>query len=254
MSMDRSHYWKQLSRAVRWRLPEADAKDVLMDYKEILSQHSDDQGDTLVQSIGEPSQVARTLTQRKDYYRWLLEFGVLVVCLLIPETMLLWNHFSQHSIPVLYFIFLFGFTVSLILFHPRRGAKTELLHSRKLLILLLILMAVTVITGIFLAGLFAQHWKFVPLSQYGVIGHWSLLLTGTIAAIFSLCGLVQARLIDRRWCALYVLGLSILLVCAALGAILASQELLSMETFNAMLIYPAILCVAGILGTGVSLC
>lgn len=252
--MDRCHYWKQLSRAIHWRLPEADAKDVMMDYKEILSQHPDDQGDTLVQSLGKPAQVARTLMQTKDYYRWLLVFGVLVVCLLIPEIMLLWNRFSQHSIPILYFIFLFGFAISLILFHPRRRVKTELLRSRKLLILLLILMAVMVITGVFLVSLFVQYWKFVPLSQYGPMGHWSLLLTGTIAAIFSVYGLVQARLTDRRWCALYVLGLAILMACAILGAILTSQEVQSMETFNAMLIHPVILCVVGIFGMGVSLC
>lgn len=63
-------YMDQLARTARWRLPPAEAKEVLEDYQDLLAQDPRSE-EALRREVGEPAEVVRQLEQGKSYRRWL---------------------------------------------------------------------------------------------------------------------------------------------------------------------------------------
>ena len=81
-------------------------------------------------------------------------------------------------------------------------------------------------------------------------------MIGLLAALAGLLGAVWARLADRRWRAVYVLGLTVLLAALLLCSVLTSMDLsLSGERWWVpYALRMALLTALGLVGTGVSLC
>ena len=84
----------------------------------------------------------------------------------------------------------------------------------------------------------------------------AMMYVGTGSALAALVGLVQARCRDRRWLALYVLGVTAAVVVSfvtlslfTLHWILAEHEL---QTYLFARIFP--IWAVGLIGTGVVLC
>lgn len=252
--MDKQTYLKQFSRTVRWRLPKSEADEVLADYDEMLSQFCGEHKDMPIQELGAPTQAAKLLSEPKTYYRWLAVFGVMVFCLLLSEFLLLRANFSHYPSGLIYTLFILGSAVSLIWFRPRRGEDRKSPVPKGLLPMLLGLLIVVVAAAVIMAGLIIQDWEFIPPELYGRIAYGTLLLAGTAATIFGLFGLIKARLSDRRWCSLYVMGLTGLAECVLVLALLVSTAVLP-ATWPAPYFYNlGIIGIAGSIGVGVSLC
>ena len=77
----RRDYFSRLSRAARWYLPPAEAAEVLEDYREVVEGRSEEE---LRREVGAPWETARRLAQPGAHRRWLIVFGSLSVCLLLP--------------------------------------------------------------------------------------------------------------------------------------------------------------------------
>lgn len=250
--MDQQTYLKKFSRIVRWKLPKPEADEVLADYQEMLAQCS---GET-TQAFGQPAQAARLLSEPKMYYRWLAVFGLLAFCLLLPEIFLLRANFPQYPTVRMYILLIVGLTGSLLWFRPQSGEDRKSPLPKGLCPMLLGLLALVVAVAALLARLIRGVWEALPAGLYGRVAYGALLLMGTAAAIFGLFGLINARLADRRWCALYVMGFTTLVECVLVLALLVNM---SLDTSSAGWWVPyginfGVVGIAGLLGVGRSLC
>lgn len=250
--MDRQTYMKAFSLRIRWRLPAPEADGVLADYAEMLSQRSPEQDSNLLQDLGAPDFAAKLLTDRHAYLRWLAGFFWMTACLLVPLAALLQT--SLHPQPPLLFLpLLAGMATSLIAFRPRRN-RSGLPLPRRLLCLLLGLIALLAAAAGVLICLISGIWTQFPPSWYGITAHGILSLTGIAFGIAGLFGLVQARVSDRRWIALYGVGLTGLTLCAMVAAFQTSLSIPEAVPWTSYGIQWCAIGVIGLVGSGVSLC
>lgn len=253
--MDRQAYFKKLSFLVSWRLPEPEAREVLCDYQELLFQQPTEDGTALIRDLGTPRQAARLLTEAKEYRRWLTAFAVMTICLVIPEFLLLRANFVHDPLGFLYALFALGLAVCFLWFRPRRKAEKSGL-PKGLLPLLLGSLVIWAAAGVLTVSGANGAWTSLPLKWYGPMIQAVLWCVGTAAAAFGLLGLVKARISDRRWRALYVLGLTILTECLLVTAVLHSLwgADFSSGWWIPYAIHLGVIGGLGLIATGVSLC
>lgn len=254
--MNKQIFLKKFSHTLRWRLPTSEADEVLADYDEIFSHHFEENQDVSIQKFGEPVQAAKLLSNPKVYYQWLAVFGIMTLCLLLSEFLLLRANFYHYPSIRMYILFLLGLAVSIIWFHPKHGEKQKAPVPKRLLLMLLSFIVITIATTAIMICLTMKVWEFIPFSLYGNIAYRTLQLTGTIAAIFGLFGLIKARLSDPRWRSLYVMGLTVLVECVLVLALLVSMSLdtSSIDWWIPYVTHFSIVGGIGLIGVGVSLC
>ena len=246
--MKHTTYLQLLRRAVRWRLPPAEAEDVLSDYAEMLTGADD------ALMMEAPASVARSLTDAKGYRRWLTAFGGMALCLVLHAYWVLlpsyWN--GQLWFPLI--LFSLGAGGALFWFAPQsKRAKTPL--PRGLRPAIVGLLVLTLLCAGVIAALAMQWLHALPPAWYGRTAHAALTLTALAATAAGVCGLVGARLTDRRWRALYVLALLVAADCALVlftlrgmdpgvrDSLWLTRSLLRLGAFN----------LAGLAATGVAL-
>lgn len=254
--MNKQSFLRRFSRALRWRLPESEADEVLADYDEIFSHHFEENKDVSIQKLGEPVQAAKLLSNPKVYCRWLAVFGIMTFCLLLPEFLLLRASFYHYPSILMDILFLLGLAVSMVWFRPGYGENQKSPVPKGVLPMLLSLMAMTIAAASIMVCLTMKAWEFIPFSLYGNIARWAVRLIGTIAAASGLFGLIKARLSDRRWRSLYVMGLTALVECVLVLALLVSMSLdkTSIYWWIPYITNFGIVGVIGLMGVGVSLC
>lgn len=264
----RRDYLARLSRAARWYLPAAEAAEVLEDYREIVEGRSEEE---LRRDLGTPRAAMKQLAQPKAYRRWLAVFAGLAVCVVLPSADVVWSEISQQLIRLFdIWLFVGGIaqtsryaewmlplgTVLALAWFQRNGRKEQALS--KWIVPLLLLLLLGIAWASFLGWLvFAQQWDLLN-SLFPENSWWlrfSLGLYSLAAGVTGMLGLVKARLTDRRWRAVYVLGLTGAAACVFVWKLFSSMILDFSSGWQAPLItrYIFILLV-GLLGTGVSLC
>lgn len=273
----RRDYMTRLSRIARWKLPPAEAREVIEDYSEMISQNPRSE-EELSQDLGKPAEAIRLITQKKLYYRWLVAFAVMSICLLLPAMSRVsficdFGIFQDFTSMLTYFagihlagnvVIPFFLTAGLIIsqiWFRRNGFREKSRLPRRMLPLLAIqflgLIGVWFIIWLALfcspeqlAKIFAGE---IPRAM--VVGD-ILIWGGFGIAVIGMFGLVKARLEDRRWLAVYALGLTVSALCVAVLALLMNMRL----DFNSdgwqMLYfkYYIFLTVIGLGGTVASLC
>ena len=249
--MDKQTYLKRFSRAARWRLGHREAEEVVADYAELLEQRPPEQDDTLIQDLGKPEAAARLLTEEKAYRRWLWSFWVMTACLLLPELILTGPYLSGQPRPIEYGVFFLGVTLALVWFHSG-GEKTK--RPRALLWILVAMTVMLVAAAVVLACLFTGAWETWPPEWYGLTAFFVLSLASTVAVAAGIFGTIRARTDDRRWAALYILGLttaviSLQIMTALVGLCTTDTHWLQREGIRW-----AVLGGIGLVGTGVVLC
>ena len=178
-------YMTRLERAVRWRLPPQEAEDVIADYREIVGNPPRSE-EELHREVGDPEQAVKLLTSPLNAYRvWLLVFGLMAACILIPGASphgpfwWLWDacfggpygggwgifHIFSHWGPILAGI---GLVVSLVWFR-RQGRKAERFPKAVKLWLAVLTVWLAVVFLIALLALrdpqgFLAMWGEVPLT------------------------------------------------------------------------------------------
>lgn len=279
-------YMTRLERAARWRLPRLEAEDIISDYRDIVGTppRPDEE---LRRDVGDPEQVVKLLVSSpRAYHIWLAVFVALSACILIPGVSplpgmwRLWTHcfylcyFDIHLGAVLAFL---GMAGALVWFRWKGYKKTKLPRAIPVLLALLLVWtgAVLLVNWLWLRDPlpFAEMWGETPVyalfglvrigpPDYTVSRSVHMLQTaleygGFAMALIGEIGLVKARLEDRRWIAVYVLGMSAMLVCMSTLALMTSMELPDPFTaawwvpyLQTWLVYAGI----GVAGAGAALC
>lgn len=254
--MDQQVYLKKLSYAVRWRLPKPEADEILADYEEIFSERPAEAEELFIGEQGGPLHAARLFTEPKVYRRWLVVFGCMAFCLLWPEFLLLRARFYRYPSVTMFLLLGIGTSAALIWFRPRRGERGRLPFPKGLCPMLVGLLLLFAAAEGVLAGLASGIWESLPPAWYGTLAYRTMSLAGTAAAALGLFGLVKARISDRRWRALYVMGLMILAECVLVIAVLVSMDI-STASDSWWASYTGIMAgigLMGLAGAGVSLC
>lgn len=261
-------YLSRLSRAARWYLPPEEAAEVLEDYREIVEGRTEEE---LRRDLGTPRMVARQLVQKRDYRRWLAVFAGLTACVVLPSADGVLSEISQQLIR-LFDIWLFvggiaqtsryaewmlplGTALALVWF--QRNGRKEQAPSKWLAPLLAVLLLGIAWVSFLAWTLFAEQWGL--LNSLFPENHWlmrfSLGLYSLAAGMAGMLGLVKARLTDRRWRAVYVLGLTGAAACLFVWKMFSSMTLdLSSGWQSPLVMRYAFILLLGLIGTGVSLC
>ncbi len=256
--MNQKTYFKKFSRIVRWTLPKAEADETLSDYEEILSRYSGEKESALVADLGDPLRAAKQLVEPRTYHRWLWAFGGMLFCLLIPELWLIKAAFSSPPFLPLFLLLLLGAGIAFFTFLPRHKEEKAPLPKGLFpaLGVVLLAFAAVLVAAASMTGLFSGLWTFLPPERYGMTARLILLLAGTVSALFSVSGLVLARLSDRHWCALYLLGATVLMEAVLVLSVLCSLSLDTSVpywwTIHALKL--GVLGAAGLAVTGKALC
>ena len=255
-------YLTRLTQAARWQLPPKEAAEVVADYRDMLAGDGRTE-EALVQEVGTPWQAVRLVRPPKSYGRWLLAFTALAGCLALPLHWLLLRYTPTLSgfwwSSFIFSLFLLGGGLGLSLFwFGRQGQREELSRSWYACMagLLVLLACVWGLAGVcFSPKLLELAAQWEP-RRVGQSVRTCLELIGLLAALAGLLGAVWARLADRRWRAVYVLGLTVLLAALLLCSVLTSMDLsLSGERWWVpYALRMALLTALGLVGTGVSLC
>jgi len=252
-------YLSRLGRAARWYLPPAEAAEVLEDYKELIEQEPRSEED-LRRDLGTPREAVRQLAQPKVYRRWLAMFITLAACMLVPAAMTLDTVYWSPILNLVYVIApCLGFALSFLWFQ-RNGSREGTLPKGIVPLLAVLLLGMA----------WVWFWNWVLLAErFDVISFvisfifpdrgWMVSLTleldALAAALIGMFGLVEARLGDRRWRAVYVWGLTGVVLSIFLWRMLTHMSFDPSANWQLPYILRlAFITAAGLVGTGVSLC
>ena len=77
--LNNKSFFTQLNLALHWYLPQPEADEVREDYRDIQRQAAE-AGEVFPPKEDNPLKIARNLSDRREYRRWLLAFGVMLAC------------------------------------------------------------------------------------------------------------------------------------------------------------------------------
>lgn len=97
-------------------------------------------------------------------------------------------------------------------------------------------------------------WEWIPPERYGFAARWLLLIVGSAGSAAAFGGLIQSRLSDYRWRALYIMGLTVLIECAIVMALLTRMDPNGAYGWVPYAVRFSITGILGLMLTGVSLC
>lgn len=206
-----------------------------------------------------PRETARQLAQPKAYRRWLAVFAALSACVAVPMVMALDDvYWSPLIRPVCTLAFCLGTGLSFLWFR-KNGVWEDRLPRGIAVLLAAILLGMAWV--LFWAGLvLTESWTLLNTIAERVIRpcslHQALAIEILAMGAASILGLVNARLGDYRWRAVYVLGLSGTILTISFYLLLGSMNFdgFSPGWWMPYVIRYAIVTLTGLLGTGVSLC
>lgn len=284
----KKNYMEKLERAARWRLPREEAEDVIADYRDIVADEE------LLRGLDRPRDVVKPLTQPKQYRIWLAVFFVLSACILIPGISpqpiapglfrICFRVDTWGWAPLLHLgpVFaLVGVAGALVWF--RRMGRKEGRLPKALAVLLAVLLACLTAVLAFdwfwmrdpngFAAMWGETPPFVLFGLVGPIGPAGQMVSrsvhifeeilqngGTLAALLGVFGLVKARMNDRRWAAVYVLSMAVMLLAIESLRMLIYVEwdlgyVNFLDTWRHYYMWRYLLVfAAGIGGPGVALC
>lgn len=244
-------YLARFRFAARWYLQAKDADEVTADYRELLDCGKDVPADR----FGSPAHAARLLADKREYIQWVTAFAAMAACAVWLFGSV-WTAGSLHGNWLLYTAAGVGLLLSAGWFRLR-GHGAGAVPARLKIVLAAILLGTVALT-VYVAGVL--RYSLIHASEYGESMKWMLLIlysvmqfAAIVLVLAAVGALTAARCCDRRWSAVYVLALTLLLILALVLKIL--HQLNDPEVLPWIFlkqIAPA--AVAGLVGTGVCLC
>lgn len=224
--MKRLQYLSKLSLAARWFLPPDEAREVSADYRELLRETSSRGEPHGPAEFGNPAQVIRPLTQPAAYRRWLAAFTAMSLCLLQPA---LWLFSAEYHPGMAAALLAAGAVLSLACFRRRGLARQRLPKVLPVALTCLAALSAAVLSAVlwYMAhpAIFLAMVKSAPSAHIGRLFSSILWSLGILSAAAGFVGLLLARLSDRRWRSLFILGLAVITLCALILAALRSMDL-----------------------------
>lgn len=276
-------YLSRLSRAARWRLGAKEAEEVIADYRDLLDGDERTE-EELGRDFGKPKDVVMQLTTPKAYYIWLAVFAVLAACLAVPGLSAPWGYWKEPFFRLFggrhclaHIPALLGALGALVWF--RRTGKKGARLPRAVPVLLAVLLGwLALVLAADWAWMhdfmgFSQMWGEMPVHRIGdilldppitasrsfYILNKSLAWVGGLGVTaIGIFALVKARTGDRRWCAVYILAMAVMMVSLKgldLTTNMSVTDATTWENFfsHHFNIHLA-LAAAGLVGSGAALC
>lgn len=264
-TLTREQYLKKFSRAVRWRLPPQESEEAIADYRELVLEEERDES-KLVEELGEPVQAAHLLTDVQTYRRWLKVFAVLAFGVFLLAKWAFMGHSSfyfsfaeQWWYPV--WVMEVGLVLSLYWFR-RHGQKNGAISKWLVLALAVVLIAgcgvmygIWDVTGAVMYEQVLEH-RLRLIQQVDLVIA-AMMYVGALSALAAFAGLVLAKCYDRRWLALYILGVT---VAAMIGFVTFNFKSMDLsvpdpyELRSYLFAWLIPIGAAGLIGTGVAMC
>ncbi len=253
--MDKQTYFRRFSNSVRWRLSEQEAREVLADYEEILAEKPEELDEATLCGLGEPSHAAAVLTNQSVYRRWMVAFSAMAFCILMSWWLLFRGGFYHEPTLFVCVAFLLGVGLALYWFRFQRGRERQKC-PKELWVWLGVLLALATVSGLVLGGLALELWEMLPDRMYGITARLALCISGSVAMVAGMRGLIKARLSNHRWSALYILALVVLLESVSVLALLTGIDTSTVvpNWWVPYVMQWVAIAGAGLLATGVSLC
>ena len=262
--MTKSKYLTRFSQNVKWRLSYQEAEEVIEDYEGFFCQSNRDEHEVCLE-LGNPAAAAKALGSRLSYGIWLIFFIIQAIALFVPYFILLASNpplsfiLSHPSVRPYTILTLSGCGVLVSLFFFRQQKNfTDKKLPKSILFSLSFLFFTAIAAAILIYIFFYQLCNTVMFPAYSPHLPFILFLSGTIFISAGLWALIKSRMYDRRFRAVYILALTLLLICINAFDLLTSLDLsLGAEVFHIFtqeLKYYAAVGGIGILACGGSLC
>ncbi len=250
-------YLDRLARWARWMLPRQEAESVIDDYREIVGTPPRPD-EALLRDVGAPRDAVRRLADPKQYRLWLATFLLFSLCALAPclsSTASLWWFLHLDAVCVV--LSVVGSAAVALWF--RRFGKKEPRMPKSLPI---VLAAFFVWCGGIL--LFDWCWmrdpmgfvrlfeQFTPYVGSAVAG--ACRISAVAAALACVWSLVKARTGDRRWAAVYILSLAVILVAMETRMLTATLSVFSAGWYVPFLRRYCAIFAVSLVGAGAALC
>lgn len=273
----------RFSRAARWRLGAKEGAEVVADYREIVGDPPRSE-EELLRDLGKPRDAVKPLVDRKTYRVWLAVFAALALCLVLPGLSptpagyYLWHWlFVNRPFGVIQLgaVLLVLGAAGAIVWFRWKGSKSERLPRAVPVLLAVLLVWLALVLGASWAWLhdplgFAEMWGQAPARVLWRELGWSVyrsvsLLGGALEwggglgmTVIGVIALVKARTEDRRWTAVYVLAVTVMLVSLKQLAVLTdmSRPMPGSEwaVLSGYFTRWVTMAAVGLVGTGVALC
>lgn len=246
--MTNDAYLKKLSRIVYWRFSKKEAEGIISDYGEFLAEANacDEQ---LINKFGTPNRAISRLTDLKTYGLWLAAFSVMAACIGISAS---YMFLSEVNMPLVSCLFVLGLLIAVFWFFRKDEApeRKKALPKGLPAFMLTLLAAICAAVALFLIGLGTASVERCRLIRLAI--RW----IGFLSAVAGFLGLIGARLNDRRWRAVYVLGFTSAMLCLLVLSIVQSLTLdITAPLWWLPYLYRGIgIFIAGLIAAGVALC
>lgn len=272
----KNDYMARLSRWARWMLPWQEAEDVIADYRDIVGVPPRPE-EELLRDLGRPRDAVKALARPWQYRTWVAVFAVMVLCILalitdplfVPAAF--WVPFLPfHRIDILFccFLFVLGVMAALSWFR-RQGQKTEQFpKAASLLLAVLLIFSGSVVLFYWLAlgdpDAIVKMWEesmpaWFPCAYEGpfYLVSYVTCYGCPLIVLIGIYSLIKARTGDRRWAAVYVLAMTVLLILRMFLEFVRATDtsIAGTETaYRQLMLRCAVAAAAGLAGTGVALC
>lgn len=268
------NYMTQLSKWARWMLSWQEAEDVIADYHDIVGVPPRPEAD-LLRDLGRPRDVVKPLAQPRQYRVWLAAFVFMTACILalvtdpwfVPLTFwVLFLPFRRIDIFFCYFLSVLGIIAALLWFR-RQGRKAKCLPKAIPILLAVFLVFIAVVVLFY--GIAFRNPDAIYSIWNKTLAAWfpdgdpftlPAYITTYSCPLFVLIGvysLIKARTGDRRWAAVYVLAMAVVLILRLILGWVHSMdlEITSYEAqYQLLMLRCAVTAAAGLISTGVALC
>ncbi|EOS63404.1 hypothetical protein C816_03177 [Oscillibacter sp. 1-3] len=270
-------YLSRMSRAARWCLPPAEAAEVLEDYREIAEGRSEE---ALRRDLGSPWEAARQLAQTRAYRRWVAVFAVLAACVLLPAVLPVLSvlsgmaifRFQAYGVDWLWWFpglcdtiapfrsgfFVTGTALALVWFRRGSGEGRRRTLPKGAVLLLVFLLIGIAFQWLVAWIILAEPAEILEAMTYQIADAMRLTMTLDmfVMGAIGMFALVQARMTDRRWRAVYILALAGCILGLSIYALWSSMDVsFGSAGWQARILLQYVAITAlGLVGTGVSLC
>lgn len=214
--MNNKTFFAQLNLALHWYLPEPEANEVLEDYQDMQRQAAED-GEVFPPKEDDPQKIARSLSDRREYIRWLLAFGAMLACPLAVAVYMINNHipiFDWYE-PLFFIKIFFWLGLLAALLWNRRCRQHQPAVSRPPR--LLAGCAALALFNVISLGLAIFWTVWIMITPYysmwvnGKMMNTYISLVCLTNVLYCLAAVLRGRLENRRWLALYIIGITLLL-------------------------------------------
>ena len=203
--MDRAKFLERFYKALKWYLDIDEAEDIMIDYKDILQQDSEEATALLSEN---PRELAKKLSVSGSYRQWVLCFSALILFIILEYFFILYIDYS-FGMKISVFVFFVGILVSGVSAKIGSGKKVFQEEQKKIRTSCLLLGGGFIIEILMVAAVYFQFSKTMVIANI-------LKCMPVIFLIAGAASVFRSRMKDCRWLSVYAICLALILFCCTI--------------------------------------